>query len=348
VVLIIAALCLFLAYISSYIDPAKTSIPLFFGLYYIPILIVNIILFIIALLSRSKSAWISIIALLPTLLFAERFYKIASHPEEASGNTIRLETYNVGNFVLSKKGMSSTAVMDGIANQIQKDDPDIVCFQEVYLRNKSQISKTFPGYRYKTFHFFNHSNGRVSGNVILSKYRIINGGVLRFKGSTNLAVYADIVIQDDTIRVYNNHLESYAISLTALVKRIREKRKSYDKLSSEIINIHTKVRNTVIRRSKQVSVILSDIQKSPYPAVICGDLNDIPMSYTYHKLSHGKNDTFRESGKGFSATYSAMWPLLRIDYVFIPKSFASISHKTLKYDYSDHYPVLTEFSVSGQ
>ena len=344
-VLIVAAACLFLSYISSYIDPAKFSLPVFFGLYFIPILIINVLLFLIAVISRSKSAWITIIALLPALLFTERFFRFGGSKKSGDdGNTVKIETYNVGKFLLASNKMTKEATLDGITRQIQKDAPDIVCLQEVRLEHISLVDKVFPGYRYRTFHLPGTKNGKRNGNMILSKYEIISGGVLKFKQSTNLSVYADIVIKEDTVRVYNNHLESYAISPTNLIKRIREKRSNSEEVAEEIINVHTKLKNTIIRRSRQVSSVLDNIRKSPYPAIICGDLNDIPMSYTYHKLSYGSKDTFKESGRGFSATYSMLWPMLRIDYIFIPENYTGISHKTPKYKYSDHYPVIAEFS----
>ncbi|MBO7563007.1 MAG: endonuclease/exonuclease/phosphatase family protein [Bacteroidales bacterium] len=344
-VLIVAAACLFLSYISSYIDPSKFSLPLFFGLYFIPILFVNILLFLIAVLSRSKSAWITVVALLPALLFTERFFRFGSSKKSgAESNAIKIETYNVGRFILSASKQTKAATMDSVVHQIQNSSPDIVCLQEMRLDSIGLANKVFPGYRYRTFHLFGSSKGKRTGNMILSKYEIINGGVLKFKQSTNLSLYADIVINKDTVRVYNNHLESYAISPTALIKRIREKKSKSEEVAEEIINVHTKLKNTVIRRSGQVSSILKNIHKSPYPAIICGDFNDTPMSFTYHKLSYGSLDTFKESGRGFSATYSMLWPLLRIDYIFIPKTFKGFSHQTLKVKHSDHYPVIAEFS----
>ena len=346
-VLIIAAACLFLSYLASYIDPSKFSVPLFFGLFFIPILFLNILLLLIALLGRSKSAWIPLIAVLPTLLFAERFYKLGGGREAAQAqNTVKIETYNVGKFRLSKDNLSPAATLDGIAEQIKKDDPDIVCLQEVYLDSAGAAKRIFPGYPHRTYHFFNHSGGQKSGNLILSKFEIVRGGVLTFRLSTNLALYADIVLGTDTVRVYNNHLESYAISPTALVKRIREKRKNTEDLTEEIMSVHAKVKNTVIRRTGQVESIMSNMRKSPYDAIICGDFNDTPMSYTYFKLSSHSKDTFKESGKGHSATYSMLWPLLRIDYIFIPESFTSIGHKVIRNNLSDHYPVISEFSNS--
>ncbi|HON55375.1 MAG TPA: endonuclease/exonuclease/phosphatase family protein, partial [Bacteroidales bacterium] len=83
------------------------------------------------------------------------------------------------------------------------------------------------------------------------------------------------------------------------------------------------------------------MSKSEYPAIICGDFNDTPMSYTYHILMKGMKDSFRESGRGFSATYSYLWPMLRIDYILYPEKFWSMSHITQKVPYSDHYPVFS-------
>ena len=83
-VLTVAALCLFLSYISSYIDPSRFSAPLFFGLYFIPILAINIILFMIALLGRSKSVWIPLIAILPA--FA-RFFGVNQEFAQFFGGT---------------------------------------------------------------------------------------------------------------------------------------------------------------------------------------------------------------------------------------------------------------------
>ena len=145
-VLTVAAACLFLSYISSYIDPVKFSVPLFFGLYFIPILIINIILFLIATIWRSKSAWIPIIALLPALLFAERFFKFGRPDnEEVSGPRFSIETYNVGKFRLAQKGVSAEQALENITRQIQTNNPDIICLQEVFLDSLPLTKKVFPG-----------------------------------------------------------------------------------------------------------------------------------------------------------------------------------------------------------
>ncbi|MEF9931862.1 MAG: hypothetical protein RR770_06150, partial [Bacteroidales bacterium] len=59
-ILIMAGIAMILSYISVFINPSQISLPLFFGLYFIPILITNLVLLILALIRRSKSAWIPI------------------------------------------------------------------------------------------------------------------------------------------------------------------------------------------------------------------------------------------------------------------------------------------------
>ena len=106
--------------------------------------------------------------------------------------------------------------------------------------------------------------------------------------------------------------------------------------------MHEKMKGTTIKRSDQVNTILEHIESSRHPVIICGDFNDTPISYTYHKLAQGRKDSFREAGKGFAATFAPAWPLLRIDYILFPKQFRGISHTTPRTGFSDHYPVIAE------
>ena len=53
-------------------------------------------------------------------------------------------------------------------------------------------------------------------------------------------------------------------------------------------------------------------------------------------------DTFVEAGKGFGATYTTLWPFIRIDYILYPSHFKAVSNHIPKLKYSDHYPVVAE------
>ncbi len=346
-ILVLAGTAMILSYASIYINPAVSGIPLFFGLYFIPILIINIALLLVALIGRSRSVWIPVAVLLPALMYTDLFYKIGSEDKsDIVGIKLKIESYNVGMFSSSKEQMSREECRDKIIRYIEDNNPDIACFQEFYANTKDQIDSLFPGYKYKYHHLFKIKNGKYFGNLIISRFPIVSQGKISFPRSTNLSIYADIDHFGRTIRIYNNHLESYNISFTTLVHKMsKAERISGDEIKNDIKEVHEKMLGTFIKRSRQVNKILENIAESSYPAIICGDFNDTPMSFTYHKLSKERKDTFRESGKGFGATFVPLWPLLRIDYILYPKEFGSISHTTRKIKLSDHYPISSEIII---
>ena len=100
VVATVFCLLLYLSYASVLIDPAVLPpIAGFFGLYFIPVLLINILLLLIALLRRSSSAWISLAAIAPAFVFAGSFFRITGHEDEIPGaDGIKIMTWNVGGF----------------------------------------------------------------------------------------------------------------------------------------------------------------------------------------------------------------------------------------------------------
>ena len=357
ILLIVAASALVVSYLSAYINPAKFSLPLFFGLYIIPIAGINLFLTLIAVMNRSRSAWIPIVALAPILLYAELFFKIGGdNIPDKEGIKIKVESYNAGMFSAGKKDdanstngikkMSKMECRDSVMAHIRASKPDIACFQEFYVKSKQQADTILGEYKYRYYHLFKIRNGDMFGNMILSKLPITSSGKISFPKSTNLSIFSDIECYGKKFRIYNNHLESYNVSFTALVKKLaNDARSARDSITNDLIEAHEKMKGTFIRRSDQVNKILSTITECPYPSIICGDFNDTPISYTYHLLSKGRKDSFRECGSGFAGTYVPVWPLLRIDYILFPESFEGIEHTTHKIGYSDHYPVSAEIII---
>jgi endonuclease/exonuclease/phosphatase family metal-dependent hydrolase len=231
--------------------------------------------------------------------------------------------------------------MGNVAEFISNENPEIVCFQEFYIRDTSDIRKVFSSFPYIYFHFYNLKRGAKFGNLTLSKFPILSSGKITFKNSTNLCIFTDIEHFGKTIRIYNTHLESHSISFTALIKKMSKSHK----VSDDIIQVHDKMASTFKKRAMQVDAIAKHASESNFPAIICGDFNDTPMSYTYHNLTKERKDSFKESGKGFSSTYSHLWPLLRIDYILYPKDYWSLSHTTKRVSFSDHYPVISEIII---
>jgi len=337
---------LVLSYLSAFINPAYFWFITLFGLLFIPLAAVNLFLLGWAIKRRSRSFLIPFLALLPSLFFIGAYVQASSGSEEngVPGRDIKVVSYNVGRFMNGNRhgGFADRkACLDSVMTFLKETEADIICLQEFYFSDnvdlKRLINRKIKGYNVE-YYLFNGKRGRY-GNVTLSRFKAKDKGVIKFDGSANLAIYTDYAIDDEMLRVYNCHFESYNISpsglLRSLLGRDREKLKDAE----------DKMRSGILRRPRQVGKVLGHISGSPVEAMVCGDFNDSPMSYTYFKMSQGRRDTFRKAGRGFSATYSLLWPLIRIDYVLYPKKFAAVSHDTPKKPYSDHYPVVAEIRL---
>jgi endonuclease/exonuclease/phosphatase family metal-dependent hydrolase len=124
------------------------------------------------------------------------------------------------------------------------------------------------------------------------------------------------------------------------VSELRAYSEEQEVLSKGIRSIARKLKRAFVQRASQARVVAGEIEKSPYPVIVCGDLNDTPSSYTYYTISNQLSDTFVTSGNGLSQTYAGALPSFRIDYIMHDKSrFSASDYSRIRSKLSDHYPV---------
>ena len=347
VIMLIVAGLLILSYASIVVNPAKVWFISLVGIFFIPLSVVNLLLLLWAVKRRSKSFMIPLLALLPAFFFAGRYVRIDTEEERIArmshtGNTVKIVSYNVGRFALHEGEFSSRSdCADSVFSFILEQDPDIICLQEFHTDDVDKV-RTFLRRRmgdYKAEYYLFPTGGGAFGNLTLSRLPVKGKGVVKFDGSSNLAIYTDYRHGDKDFRVYNCHFESYNISLSGILRAIAGKDKG---IFTETGN---KMKRSITRRPKQVDQVFEDIERCPVESFVCGDFNDNPMSYTYYRMTRGRKDSFREAGHGFGATFASMWPMLRIDYILFPEDFKAVSHRTPRVPYSDHYPVITEIEL---
>ena len=100
------------------------------------------------------------------------------------------------------------------------------------------------------------------------------------------------------------------------------------------------------KRALQADAIADFLEKSPYQTIVCGDFNDVPLSYTYNRIARGLDDTFSKQADGFAYTYNTRYRLLRIDNILVSPSIEVVSYEVdNKVDLSDHYPVVSRLKI---
>ena len=325
-----------LSYLSVIVNPAKAWYFTVFGLLFIPLGLLTLLFFVWAIVRRSRMTGLLFLMLLPAIFLIGRYYQFKA-PESDREPTLKVVTYNVGLFAHGDMGDRRLALADSVAAFLLRTDADVICLQEFYLPNSLNMDawfrEHFPGY-HAEYYVLTGEKGH-AGNVTLSRRPVLYKGKLDFERSTNLALHADIQLDSSVLRFYNCHFESYNISLSGLIKTIGNK--------GEVEDTGRKMRRSITQRPRQVDEVMRDVDECPVRSVVLGDFNDNPLSYTVHRLSRGRRDSFVQGGKGFGATFRTLWPLLRIDYILIPRDLETVSYEVPKVKYSDHYPVIATY-----
>jgi endonuclease/exonuclease/phosphatase family metal-dependent hydrolase len=237
---------------------------------------------------------------------------------------VKIMSYNVRMFNLYK-WIKEKNVDEKIYDFINSKEPDILCIQEFHPSLKKGLK-----YPYEYIKISNKNNH--FGHAIFSKFKIINSGSLNFSNTGNNAIFADIVRNNDTVRVYNIHLESL---------NLNPKEDYFTQENSE--KFKTRVQKAFKLQANQVSLILLHQEKISYKSIICGDFNNTAFSYIYHQLRKGKNDAFEVAGKGFGRTFDYKLPV-RIDYILTDERIKVNNFKTYDVKFSDHFPIMARLN----
>ncbi len=291
----------------------------------VPFLVfVNILLCLYWFVYDRKRLWLPVFALAASYIFMDPFYEFGNEPEEST-KALKVITYNVRGFNKYQE-IKNDSVFEDIHAFIGREDPDVVCFQEVeYTRQKE-----YKNYPHRFLEYIN-MKGKVQLGIF-SKYPIINKGLINFPHSFNNAGFADLLVGVDTVRVYNVHMESLGLTNRAIAKE------RSDLLFKDLSVAFGK-------QLQQAKMLREHIDDSPYKNLICGDFNNSQYSNVYSLVRGEMSDSFLEKGSGLGRTYLYKGFPLRIDFILADSDFKVLAHKNYNQKLSDHYPVSAAFSL---
>ncbi len=323
----VVATVLLLSYLLPYVAPKSFTALAVLSLAVPLLIIVNLGFVLYWFLKGKKQLLLSLLVLLLGYSYVSSFYKFSSSSDDVSDGNLTIMNYNVRLFNLYN-WIEEAQVESKIIDLIKREQPDVVSFQEYHPHENIDLS--FYKYKYEQL-----SGKRVRyGQAIFSKYPIIDSGSVEFPKTANNAIYVDIVKDNDTVRIYNVHLQSL-------------------KIDEDVENLNTEDSERLFKRAgetfkmqqEQAELFLKHKQSSPYKMVICGDFNNTSYSYVYKEIKGDLVDAFEEAGSGFGRTFDFKYFPVRIDFILTDPSFTVKRFQVVKKKLSDHYPIITKLSL---
>ena len=321
------AILLIISFFIPNLNPEKFNLVSILSLL-TPVLIIINFAFILywIVIGFKKQVILSFLVLLLSLLFIPKLYKFDNEKVRENKERLRIMTYNVRKFNVYQ-WLNITNIDNKIKDLIITENPDILCLQEYRKLETFKLNYPF-NYNYRTI------NNVQSGLTIYSKYPIINKGSIGDERHSVDAIYADVVKNNDTIRIYNFRLESLGV--------IPNKYYFGHENSERLIK---RIRRSFIFQQTQISLINNHINNCKHKVILTGDLNNTAYSWAYKNIKSEMKDTFIIKGNGFGKTYEFIKFPLRIDYIFVDDDITVIDHQNLRQKFSDHYPIVATLEL---
>ncbi|MGN6602501.1 MAG: endonuclease/exonuclease/phosphatase family protein [Ginsengibacter sp.] len=327
-----------------------------------PLLLFVLLLFtIVWIIFKSKFVWVNVITILlgtQQILAVFSFHFSQKFTDQKTPNTLRVLQWNVMGW---DQGSERRNIENGghalrpiMMDLVQSQNADVLCFEEFYESKDTSIFKsnistiTEMGFGY---HYFvpvqNQDSKSNSGVAIFSKYPFVDTASFNLnpdKKGEHL-IYADIKVRDKIFRIFVTHLVPIRFADWQ-----NQRERSEELYGEDAGNGYGRIFSSLLRgyafRYYQSELVGRKVAESPYPAVICGDFNDIPNSSTYFNVKGNLQDAFLKKGAWTGRTtrtsFGIISPTLRIDYILASRSFKVNQFQIIHVPYSDHFPIETD------
>ena len=331
-----------ISYLASYLSPNNAWPIAFISIFYPWFLLFNLLFIAYWGYKKNKLAFLSIFTLLIGYQHIFGFVNFGKEVESKSAS-IKVMTYNLaGLSILNNKNKAEE--LAALSSFIKSQNCDLLCFQE-FIIGEAAVKQLASKLKLDDFPYRNFIKDKAV--IIFSKYPLTNNNQIFFDPPGNGFIYSDITINNKKARIFCGHFHSSTVSTNAnrLANEAEGGNLDREMAVIELKGMLGKFRNTSKIRANEAENLAFELKRSPYPNIVCCDLNETPQSYAYHLISNELIDGFKEVGAGIGTTYNGVIPALRIDYVFASPKFPFSSYKISNVKFSDHYPVIASIQI---
>lgn len=267
------------------------------------------------------------------LFFISPYYKLEIRKQHAEKypRSFKLLSYNLERADIEAHRRGYDSLREFIFVQM----PNIVTLQEAY-----KVDSLDSLLQLKRFTQMPYTTKRKDNSMaIYSRYPFVKNHSV---DSLPNVIWCDIIAEDDTIRIYNISLHLDNVPIDSLTGERIYHRKNVSQRMAEWS------RNSSVR-AEQLKTILPYINSSPYPYVVAGSLNDVPLTYVYNLMADNRQDAYVEKGYGYSYTYRGFYDDIRLDYAFLSPKIEVLSYQVIEAaDMAMHYPIFVRFNYESQ
>ena len=327
------AVCTLTAYLAPYIHPGSFSLPGMLSLFFPHMVLGHLLFMIFWLVVREYYLLISLAVMVLGWNHVQAYFQLGGGRQAESDHVISIATYN--SYQFNKVKGTSTSIAEALRTSVDAiGKPEILCLQESAGAHQLNREVGYPHVQ------------KIKGSfsMLYSKHPIIRYEKLDLDPYIELSASFDIALDHDTIRVFLLHLASNRI--THDTERLLDDPDLQNRSTwLGFMSLLDKYGEAAAARGAQADSIAQYIAQSPYPVLVCGDFNDVALSYAYHVVKGNLYDSFVECGKGMSTTYAGKIKGLRIDYILGSSQVRFISHEVHDLPMSDHLPVVARFEL---
>ena len=236
--------------------------------------------------------------------------------QKPAGTPLRVVTYNIRN--------SADAL-----EAVRKLKPDVICAQESSALNDPHLGSAslISGYASVT----------EDELTVISRYPIRSHRLIRLppvepvsalQPTNQSFLEALIEVRRKPVRVIDVHV--WTPDILGRLPRYAS------------LGLKDRVTQFSLNRWVEVGRVLSEAAAGSVPVIVCGDFNTPPRGALYGALKTKLTDAFAASGWGLGDTYSARWPLLRIDYVWTSDRLRAVGSFVAGEQGSDHRALIAD------
>ena len=310
--------------------------------------------------------WLIPIAILIALCCINAHYEIfALNIPKGQGNekaegSFRVMTYNVKSTIGNEESIMN--FKNGLIKEIDKQNPDVLCLQEmsiiIFQKIQNSLDSIFgytdsleikkERYRYSIYSkkpIRNFKNYKCT--LEIDTLGLDSLSMRSVKKDQQVMPVNSVEIELEAgkwITMYNCHLRSSAYSVA---------RQSMDKGATWTDGVHLYYHNYKqgerIRNyeADNFRLLLDSIEANNIPVIIAGDFNDWSGSYSLETIRNGYlKDAWWDGGFGFGFTYDDWHLKLRLDHILYSPHFKLHFVNIEQTKFSDHYPLIADFKLA--